>query len=181
MRMLIKQGVERTIFVYVEFSGSYESRRDMIVDLLSNYYESMRNIEHRRCIDAFKRILRAIGIKILGENVIDALTSPDHVKIIESSRPTLILKRLEEELCKECYDENVRLVTVYDEFQNFIKSIQTSGTRFHAMLESMLSYFSKTQEHGFNSGGYPIRILLTSDFSLQRGLLNLATTYLEIM
>ncbi len=164
LRELVRQGLDDTVFVYIELRGPYESQPDLLIDIIKQLFEALDK-QKPRWLEAIARVLKALGVKIVGRDVIEMLTYPDTVEVLSRSRPTLLLKVLEEELCRLCERDNVRLVTIYDEFQNFLKTISSSIDRYEPLLDTFITYLSKTQEWGFReSKGYPIRILAASDY-----------------
>ena len=178
LKELLKQGVEKTRFVYVEFRGPYGSAEDLLIDLLFQYRESLKEKAWKENIE---KVLKAFGIKILGKEFIEELTTEDNIKLLHQARPSLILRRIEEEACKVCEEDNTRLVIIYDEFQNFLKGVPIkSEERFNVLLDSFMTHFSKSQEWGFNlTKGYPIRILSSSDYTFYRLMGKYLTSYLE--
>lgn len=177
LRQLIKRGVKDTKFVYVEFRGPYTSVEDLLVDLLVQYNE---NLGKELWGDKLRKIFEAFGIKLIGKGVVEAVIDPANIAFLRQSKPTLILRQLEEEACKICEKNNTRLVIIYDEFQNFLKVSQIGGERFAIFLDSFVTYFSKSQEWGFSSTkGYPIRILSTSDYTFYEMMSKYSTSYLE--
>lgn len=187
LRKLMENGLENTVFIYIEFGGPYESYVDLMIDMLVRIQESLERFKPH-WIDVLTKILRSIGIAIdiaIGkpiEKLIELLTAPSTIEALSRTRPTLLLKRLEEELCRVAEKENVRLVTIYDEFQSFLKTIVGSMDRYQHLLETFIVYLSKTQEWGFtNCRGYPIRILAASDFTTYTLLSRYIGTYITVM
>lgn len=177
LKQLIKRGVKDTKFVYVEFRGPYESVEDLLIDLLVQYHA---NLGKGLWGEALRKSLEALGIKLLGKEVIDTIMDPGNIEFLRQSRPTMIIRQLEEEACKMCEKTNTRLVIIYDEFQNFLKMLQIGGKRFTIFLDSFVTYLSKSQEWGFDStNGYPIRILSTSDYTFHAMMTRYLTSYLE--
>lgn len=177
LKQLVNRGAKDTKFVYVEFRGPYESVEDLLIDLLVQYDQNFGKGFWR---EALRKGLEALGIKVLGKEVIHAITDPSTIEFLRRSKPTMIIRQLEEEACKICENDNTRLVIIYDEFQNFLKTQPIGGDRFIIFLDSFITYLSKSQEWGFNSTkGYPIRILSTSDYSFYRMVYRYLTSYLE--
>ncbi len=180
LRKLVEQGVEDTVFVYVEFRGPYEGTEDLLADMLAQYIEIIRKLKPP-WLQVLKKVLVAMGIKLLGEEIVEVLLAPENKEILSKLRPTLVLRRLEKELCSLAGKENSRLVIIYDEFQNFLEVI-VSKDRFKPLLKTFITYLSKNQEWGFmDIKGYPIYILSTSDYTFYRLLEEYRGSYLEVM
>ena len=153
--------------VYIEFRGPYESIDDLTRDILVQLWNQFKEVK-QSWKDIGKKVLKALAVKFLGKEVIEVIEESELVEkfLGKSIKPTYLIQFIEYELCKLTGEEDMKLITIYDEFQEFLKVILTDESRYKILADSFITYLSKTQESGFSdTKGYPIRIISTSDYT----------------
>ncbi len=172
---LLRKYAERSkdtdrIVVYIEFREAYTSPEDLINDVVSQYYEALNQYTSlkNKLIRVLAEVVGVLVEKSTGlsiNEIIKALRSPKH-----SVSPSVILRNIERRLAETICKQNKKLVIIYDEFQNYVKSIVHEPSRYPIMVEVLLNSLSKIQEwgYGFNDNAYSIFILSSSDYTVYK-------------
>ncbi len=161
------------IVVYIEFRRPYRSVEQFIQDIIEHYYRALslhssrlEEIVLNILLDIAKTLVKKVGLDL--DTISYTIASSKKYK----EDPLRLITLLEEKLSYIAYREDKKLVIIYDEFQNLVKTLTTEDRDYIVFVEDLLNYMSKVQEWGFNTryNGYCIYIISSSDYTLYRSI-----------
>ncbi len=171
------KGVDK-IVVYVEFRGPYADVRDLISDIIGQYYEALKQYGglKNKFVEILVEVLGLVVEKTVGlsvTSIVRAIRSLEHDVSL-----SMVLRSIEERLARIVCRQGKRLVIIYDEFQNYVKSLVSEPGKYLTVVEVLLNSLSKVQEwgYGFDGDAYSIFIVSSSDYVVYK-LISTSSSY----